>query len=219
MNILVLADHEAKSIYDYYEPGKLRGIDLIISCGDLSAAYLEFFATMCHAPVLYIKGNHDKRLIENPPSGCIDIDGQIYRYGDLRILGLGGCMRYTPNHPTQFTESQMRARLRRLLFSLWRNKGFDILVTHAPAFELNDMPDLPHRGFQCFRTLLDKYRPKLFVHGHVHETYGSEFKRRDVYGDTVVINAYEYYVVEYPPRPDAKAVSPAESSLQAGVGA
>ena len=69
MNILVLADHEAKSIYDYYEPGKLRGIDLIISCGDLSAAYLAFFATMCHAPVLYIKGNHDKRLIENTPSG------------------------------------------------------------------------------------------------------------------------------------------------------
>ena len=212
MNILVLADQEAKSLYDYYDPQRMRGIDLIISCGDLSAVYLEFFATLCHVPVLYIKGNHDGRLIERPPEGCIDIENTIYTYHGIRILGLGGSMRYTPNKPNQYTEKQMRARIRRLRFKLWRSGGIDILVTHAPAYHLNDMPDLPHMGFKCFIKLLEKYRPPLYIHGHVHATYGKEFKRRDVYKDTVVLNAYEYYVVEYPPDPSRKAVSSAESA-------
>lgn len=29
-------------------------------------------------------------------------------------------------------------------------RRFDILLTHAPAAGINDMDDLPHRGFQCF---------------------------------------------------------------------
>ena len=217
MNILVLGDQEAKSLYDYYEPGKLNGIDLIISCGDLPVAYLEFFATMCHAPVLYIKGNHDGRLIEHPPEGCVDIEDKIYDFNGIRIMGLGGSMRYSYDKPNQYTEKQMQKRIRRLRFSLWR-RGVDILVTHAPAYHLNDMPDLPHMGFKCFLTLMDKYHPKLFVHGHVHATYGDGFKRKDVYGDTVVINAYEYYVVDYPPNPETKAVSSAESGVEAAAG-
>ncbi len=218
MNILVLADQEAKSLYDYYEPDKLRGIDLIISCGDLPAVYLEFFATMCHAPVLYIKGNHDGRLIERPPEGCVDIEDKVYDFHGVRIMGLGGSMRYSYDKPNQYTEKQMQARIRKLRFKLWKRGGIDILVTHAPAFHLNDMPDLPHMGFKCFLALMDKYHPKLFIHGHVHANYGKGFKRRDSYGNTVVVNAYEYYVVEYPPNPNAKAVSSAESGAIASRG-
>ena len=36
MRILVIGDHESKSLWDFYEPSKLEDIDLIISCGDLS---------------------------------------------------------------------------------------------------------------------------------------------------------------------------------------
>lgn len=215
MNILVLADKVAKSLYDYYEPERLFGIDLIISCGDLPAGYLEFFATLCHAPVLYVRGNHDARFETHPPEGCIDIDGKIYKFNGIRIMGLGGCRRYSADNPEQFTEKEMRARIRRLRPGLWRNRGIDILVTHAAAYDLNDLPDLPHRGFGCFLDLMEKYHPKLFIHGHVHASYGTGFKRRDIYGDTVVINAYEYYVVEYPPRPGERAVSSAESAANA----
>ena len=45
---------------------------------------------------------------------------------------------------------------------------------------------------------MEKYRPRLFVHGHVHANYGGAFKREDHFGDTLVINAYEYYIFEYP---------------------
>lgn len=132
MRILVVADEESKSLWDYYEPSKLADIDLIISCGDLSAAYLSFLVTMGKAPVLYIHGNHDIRYQVHPPEGCTCIDGMLYEYKGLRILGLGGCMRYKPG-PYQFTEKEMKHRIWHLYWDIFRSKGFDILVTHAPA--------------------------------------------------------------------------------------
>lgn len=198
INILVLADHESKYLYDYYEPGKLEGVDLIISCGDLEASYLTFFATLCHVPMLYVRGNHDKSYDYKPPEGCICIEDDIFVYKGIRILGLGGSMEYIPGASDQYTERAMRWRIRKLRWKLWKNRGFDVLVSHAPAYKVNDMEDLPHQGFDCFRTLMEKYEPKLFVHGHVHATYGTGFKRRDTFGKTTVINAYEYYIVEYP---------------------
>ena len=46
MKILVLADQKSKTLYDYYEPDKLKGVELVISCGDLEPGYLDFFATL-----------------------------------------------------------------------------------------------------------------------------------------------------------------------------
>ena len=81
-------------------------------------------------------------------------------------------------------------------FKIWRHKGFDILVTHSPARGLNDDEDQCHKGFEIFNTLIGKYKPKYFVHGHVHLAYGRKFKREDQVGDTKVINAYEKYTIE-----------------------
>ena len=111
-------------------------------------------------------------------------------------MGLGGSMRYRPG-PHQYTEKQMRKRVSKLWFQLLRKGGFDILVTHSPAYQMNDGRDLPHQGFQIFRTLIEKYRPKYFLHGHVHMSYGRDHKRYDKYMDTNVINAYERYIFEY----------------------
>ena len=81
-------------------------------------------------------------------------------------------------------------------FKLWFHRGFDILVTHSPARGFHDGTDLCHQGFQVFLTLIDKYHPKYFVHGHVHLSYGRQFQREDMIGDTKVINAYEKYIIE-----------------------
>lgn len=201
---MLLADHESKLLYDYYDRERIKDIDLIISCGDLRADYLSFFATLCNVPVLYVRGNHDKRYDENPPEGCICIENDIYVYEGVRILGLGGSMQYIPGEKNQYTEKQMRMRVLRLAFKLWRHQGFDILVTHAPAYQVNDMSDLPHQGFKIFRTLMEKYKPTYFFHGHVHANYGRNFKRKDTFGKTTVVNAYDFYVVEYPPQEETE---------------
>ena len=198
MKILVLADQRSKSLYEYYEPEKLEGVELIISCGDLDPGYLSFFATVCHAPLIYVRGNHDEVYEDQPPEGCICIEDDIYVHKGIRIMGLGGSMQYIPRASNQYTEKAMKKRIRKMRWKLWRHKGFDILVAHDPAYQLNDMEDLPHRGFESFRDLMEKYKPKFFIHGHVHANYGGAFKRRDQYGDTMVVNAYEYHMIEYP---------------------
>ena len=196
MKILALADEESAYLWDYFEKSKLEGIDLIISCGDLNPKYLSFLATFTNAPVIYVHGNHDKKYKQIPPEGCICIEDQIYVYKGVRILGLGGSMKYNSDE-CQYTEREMRKRVRKLRWKLFRSKGFDILVTHAPAFGLNDGDDLPHRGFKVFNTLIEKYNPKYFLHGHVHMRYGRKHVRFDTCGDTQVINAFERCVFEY----------------------
>lgn len=196
MKILVIADEESSYLWDYYSADKLKEIDLIISCGDLSPHYLSFLVTLSSAPLLYVHGNHDDKYEQIPPEGCICIEDDIYVYKGIRILGLGGSMRYRPGK-NQYTERQMRARIRKLRFKLLYRRGFDILVTHSPAYQLNDGMDLPHQGFRVFRDLITKYRPKYFVHGHIHQSYGRHFRRCDQLGDTIVINACERYMIDY----------------------
>ena len=196
MRILAIADQESSYLWDHFEKSKLEGIDLIISCGDLNPNYLSFLATFTSAPVLYVHGNHDERYNQTPPEGCICIEDKIYVHQGIRILGIGGSMRYKPGE-CQYTERQMKARVNKLKLQLLRRRGFDILVTHAPAYQLNDGMDLPHQGFRAFLTLLDRYRPKFFLHGHVHMSYGRRHKRYDKYQDTHVINVYERCVFDY----------------------
>lgn len=196
MKILAIADEESKLLWDFFDKSLLEGVDLIISCGDLDPRYLSFLVTLSSVPVLYVHGNHDGKYDRIPPEGCVCIDDKIYVHDGVRILGLGGSMRYKPG-PHQYTERQMKHRVKKLWFRLLRSGGFDILVTHAPAYQLNDGRDLPHQGFRIFRELLEKYHPKFFLHGHVHVNYGRRHKRYDKYLDTHIINAYEKCMFEY----------------------
>lgn len=196
MKILAISDEESKSLWDHFDKSKLEGIDLIISCGDLDPRYLSFLATFSSAPVIYVHGNHDKKYKQIPPEGCICIEDQIFVYKGVRILGLGGSMCYAGGEH-QYTEREMKKRVKKLRWQFFKHRGFDILVTHAPAYGINDGEDLPHRGFEIFKELMDKYAPKYFLHGHMHRNYGQKHRQSDKYNQTEIINAYEKYVFEY----------------------
>ena len=196
MKILVIADEESPYLWDFFEKEKLAGIDLIISCGDLEPTYLSFLATFTSAPVLYVHGNHDDKYERVHPDGCICIEDQVYVHKGVRILGLGGSMNYNYGLH-QYTEEEMRYRMWKAIPKILWNGGVDILVTHAPAFGINDGDDLPHMGFRAFRTILEKFKPKYFLHGHVHMRYGRKHKRIDSYLETTIINACERYEFEY----------------------
>ena len=200
MKILTISDEECPALWEFYTPGRLAEYDLIIACGDLNAKYLSFLVTMARCPLLYVPGNHDINYDQVPPEGCDCIDGQIVTYNGLRILGLGGCRKYHPG-AHQYTERQMRRRIARLRWKLWRLKGVDIVVTHAAPQDLGDAQDPAHWGFECFRTLIDKYHPQYLIHGHVHISYGHDIPREIEYNGTRIINAYERYTIESPDRP------------------
>lgn len=195
MKILLIADQAEPTLWENLNRKKLEGVDLVLSCGDLPPEYLSFLTCFTPAPILYIHGNHDGKYRSRPPEGCVCIEDTIYKYNGLRILGLGGSMRYYPG-PHQYTEHEMQKRVSRLRFKLWRSGGIDILLTHAPAYHLGDDTDLAHTGFETFLQIIDKYHPRLLVHGHVHQSYRHDFKRVRQRGDTQVINACGYYIVD-----------------------
>ncbi len=195
MKILVLSDLEAPYIWDHFNPQRFSDIDLIISCGDLKAEYLSFVVTMIKAPLFYVHGNHDHDYLINPPDGCICIDDKLILYNGIRIMGLGGTQNYN-NGPFQYSEFQMSKRIMKLYPKLLINKGLDILVSHAPAYGLDDGSDLCHRGFKCFVKLMNKYSPSYFIHGHQHLNYHNR-QRDSVYNNTTIINAYGYFIFEF----------------------
>ena len=205
MKILLVADEESPYLWDYYQPGRLSGIDFILSCGDLKQEYLEFLVTMASKPLYYVHGNHDKGYVEFPPEGCECLEDELVNINGLRVLGLGGCIRYNLG-PFQYTEEEMAKRVRRVERKLKKAGGVDIVITHAPPRGYGDAEDNAHRGFECFLPLMAKYHPQYLIHGHVHQSYGHNLARVQHYGETTVYNAVGWHVLEIdaPLQPERK---------------
>ena len=203
MKILAVSDEESPALWDFYTPGRLAGYDLILSCGDLKPAYLRFLVTMSRARLLYVHGNHDIRYAQDPPEGCDEIDGKLVTYNGVRILGLGGCLRYHDG-PHQYTEAQMARRIRRLRRDLKKTGGVDIVIAHTAPKGIGDLEDPAHRGFQAFVDLIDEYQPALFLHGHIHQRHEHDLQREYRRLNTRIINVSERYELEYAAPSDRK---------------
>ena len=76
------------------------------------------------------------------------------------------------------------------------NGGVDILLTHSPAAGINEGEDRAHKGFKAFNVILNQFKPKYFIHGHVHLNV-HHGDRITAFGETTVINAYENYLFDY----------------------
>lgn len=196
MKLLLISDTEDPALWDYYMPGRLKGYDMILSAGDLKAEYLSFLVTVANIPVLYVHGNHNESYDRFPPEGCECIDDRLVRYNGLRILGLGGCGLYSGGK-YQYTEREMRRRIARLNRAVKRAGGVDVVLTHCPPRGLGDEEDPAHRGFESFLPMLERWKPKVLVHGHVHLYGGTQ--REHAYSGTRIINAWIRYPLELEP--------------------
>ena len=195
MKILTVSDCVEPALYDDFRLERFPGVNLILSCGDLPPEYLSFLVTKFNVPLYFVRGNHDIRHDGYRPDGCIDLDNEIAVHQGLRILGLEGSHWYN-GKPHQYTERQMRGKIRKIRPKIWRKKGLDIIITHAPPRHIHDGEDQCHRGFECFRDLIKKYAPRYFIHGHIHFNTTDQAQRMTVVNQTKVINSYGYYLFE-----------------------
>jgi hypothetical protein len=58
MKILTMSDVVVNSLYNAGVKDRFADVDVVLSCGDLPAYYLEFLVSMLDVPLYYVVGNH-----------------------------------------------------------------------------------------------------------------------------------------------------------------
>ena len=207
---LVVSDVVSEALYTPELMRIASGVELVLSCGDLPAPYLEYILTMLNVPLYHVPGNHDRptyradgRLVNGPEGGC-SLDGrvEVFRGADGReilLAGLGGSMFYGGSE-NQYTERQMQWRAHRMAPALWRRRlaygrALDVFIAHAAPQGIHDGADPSHKGFRTFLRLMHRYHPRLMLHGHVHPSYGYDTRPR-MFGRTMVQSIYGYQLME-----------------------
>lgn len=203
MKILGLADLEVPAVYSPNIKTRFNDIDLVISCGDLTPTYLEFVVSMLNLPVYYVHGNHVAKIedhegnLQTDPQGAINLHKNVVydNANDLILAGIQGSLVYN-FRPYQYSQRRMWAMVYSLVPRLMINKAtygryLDIFVTHAAATGIHDDYDPAHQGVDAFRWLIETFKPKLHLHGHVH-VYNPLTPRETLHNETRVINTYGY---------------------------
>jgi Icc-related predicted phosphoesterase len=195
MRILTVSDHVEPILYDQFDAERFKGVDLVLSCGDLPPEYLSFLTRTLGVSLYYVRGNHDIRYDSKPPEGCIDLNAGLFQFRGINLLGLEGSRWYNGG-PNQYTEQEMRKTIRSLRMRIWLQGGVDIVVTHAPPRDIHDGEDRCHRGFRAYRWFIEKYSPSYFIHGHIHDYFTDPSRRVTLVNGTKVVNSYGYYLFE-----------------------
>jgi calcineurin-like phosphoesterase family protein len=222
--VLTVADEVVESLWTEWVHKRAGDVDLVLAAGDLPFDYLEYLADALNRPCVFVPGNHDLDLSgysrsrgmsmrdglpsDYPgPAGWVNADGRVVDVAGVRIAGLGGSIRYNGG-PNQWTERQQARRAARVTRSAsWRRRrdgrGVDVLLTHSPPLGLGDRDDPPHRGFACLRTAVERMRPGLLLHGHIHP-HGQPVPDREL-GDTRIVNTVGHRILELPAQGEASS--------------
>ena len=202
VNILSVSDKIVPFIYSPRIREKFEHIDLVIACGDLPYYYQEYIISTLNVPLFFVRGNHDPEIeyseasTRTYPSGGIDLHGRMYCHEGLLLAGIEGSIRYKNEGIFQYTQGEMWTHVMKLVPSLLLNhlrngRYLDIFVTHAPPWGIHDKPDLTHQGIKAFRWLIEVFKPKYHLHGHIH-VYRSDATTMTQFGSTKVTNTYGY---------------------------
>jgi Icc-related predicted phosphoesterase len=195
MKILSISDIVVPDLSDRIHVDQFKGVELVLSCGDLPPEYLTFIRENLDTPLFYVRGNHDIRYTHSPPVGCVNIHQRRVPFKGLRILGLEGSRWYNGG-PIQYREYQMRQMIWRMMPGLWFGGGVDIVVTHASPRHIHDAEDRCHRGFKSFLKLIGRFKPRYFIHGHIHTHFTDPAQRVTLVGQTRVINTFGFHLLE-----------------------
>jgi uncharacterized protein len=169
IRILAASDESDPALDHATNRDSLGRIDLVVGCGDLAPDYLAFIADAFRAPLLYVRGNHDHGgpwpALDLVPVESAGIDDRTLPGARLLALPWPGATR-------GIARREERAAWRQVLdgvgFRLIRpGPAAWLIFSHAPPRDAGDTPGDPyHVGFAAYRTVLDRLRPRLWLHGH-----------------------------------------------------
>lgn len=205
MKILSVSDQVLDRIYTLASNGHFKDVELILGCGDMPYAYLEYLLTILNVPMFYVPGNHDPRFdpreSDTHAEGGTNLDLKIVRHNKFLIGGFGGSIRYRHDGINQYSQSEAYTRAFSLLPRLMLNRlqygrALDILISHSPPFGIHDDSDPAHNGLKALNWLIRFAQPRYLLHGHTHFYMRNLASPETMIGITKVMNVYPYKIIE-----------------------
>jgi len=178
---------DTRQVKKLADKAKKEKVDLVILAGDLTLA--ESSTNNLIGPfvkagkkVLLIPGNHESVattdfLAELYPN-TKNIHGYSFKTGDVGIFGAGGA----DIGITAVSEKEMFETLKKAHFGIKDSKK-KLMITHMhPSKTKAEISGFC--GSKSIRKAIEKFKPDLLIHSHIHETEGIE----DKIGKTRIIN-------------------------------
>lgn len=199
IRLLAVSDERVAGLADSRNWPQLGQIDVVLGCGDLEPDYLAFLSDAFRAPLLYVRGNHDRGGAwtagrEHLP---VPISGRVEDVCGLQVAGLSW-----PSGLQGRAERDDLAAWRQALnlaAHTWlRRRRPQIVISHVPPEGAGDTPADPyHTGFAAYRWLCRRLQPALWLHGHT--TLAAVESWRSKLGPTILVNVTGAALIELTP--------------------
>ncbi len=159
------------------DKAKREKVDLVVLAGDIHGAIegVDVLAPFRKAKqkVVFVPGNWDTSaeagLLRNV-HGMKNLDGYYVNYKGVDIVGLGN-----PDFELELDEKRAAAKLNSIFEKIKTKKGKKILVSHVHASGTKSEFS-GFKGSKALRSAIDKFKPDVFISGHIHEAEGIEEK-------------------------------------------
>lgn len=150
-------------------------VDLVVLCGDLTGFVetenlIKPFKER-NQKVLILPGNWDSFATVDFLArfyGVRNIHGYSARYNGVGFFGAGGA----DAGPNITSEKELKETLEKAYSGL---KGIEkkVMITHMhPSGSCSELSGI--KGSKAIREAIEKFRPDILLHGHIHETFGFE---------------------------------------------
>ena len=135
--------------------------ELVVSLGDLSETEVGTVRAVTGAPVIGVYGNHCTPGYLGEGDVSFGEPAALSYVKATRVLGVSGCVRYTPEPDVLYTQEEYAAALDVL-------DGAELIITHCPPTGCNTGEDAAHQGIDALAEYVRRWRPKTILHGHTY---------------------------------------------------
>ena len=149
---------------------------LVLGAGDFANQHRGLEITLdilqeIQCPAVLVPGNNETRealqLASENWANAHVLHGDRIELAGLEIVGIGGGIPVTPfgDWSYDFSDAEAEELLREF-------EAADIIIAHSPPQGLVDVDSKGiHRGSQALRECIHRLGPKLYVCGHIHDSW------------------------------------------------